>query len=324
MAINKLVSRFNGRRSAGRLMLVTAMVGSPLCLEAQLVEPATTKHGLRVETHGHGRPMVLIPGLGCGGDVWNGTVAALEGNFELHVVTLPGFAGNPPFAADQPFLTTSRDLLLEYIRSARLERPVVVGHSLGAHLAYMLAITAPEEIGPVVAVDGLPFLGALQDPAATAESAAPVAAQIRSMFANITVEQFTMQNLMALRSMIRDSAEIERISQTSALSDPATVGKAMAELMVSDLRAELARIEAPILQLGAFGGLPTPGLRESMGKNYQLQIAAAADARFVEAPTLHFVMLDDQAFFLETVSTFLQQVAVQPATEQAAGQQVAK
>ena len=48
---------------------------------------------LRVEVTGKGKPMVLIPGLTCGGDVWNDAVAHYSRSYQCHVVTLGGFAG---------------------------------------------------------------------------------------------------------------------------------------------------------------------------------------------------------------------------------------
>src|SRR5262245_37138744 len=46
---------------------------------------------LRVEVTGKGRPMVLIPGLTCSGDVWRETVAHFADHYQCHVVTLGGF-----------------------------------------------------------------------------------------------------------------------------------------------------------------------------------------------------------------------------------------
>ena len=269
---------------------------------------AAAEVGLKVEVHGQGRPMILIPGLSCGGDVWDGTVESLRGEFEIHVVTLPGFAGTDALAEGEPFLTTVHSLLVSYIEHQEMKRPILVGHSLGAHLAYLVASQSPQLAGPVIAVDGLPFLGALQNPEATSETMAPVAEQVAAMFREMNREQFAMQNQMALRSMIRDPEMIEWVAVSSGRSDTLTVGRAMAELMVSDLREDLSKIEAPILQLGAFGGLPTEGMRSNMAARYQEQIAKAPDARFVEAPTLHFVMLDDPEFFIGAVRGFLQEV----------------
>lgn len=255
-----------------------------------------------------GPPVLLIPGLSCGGDVWRGTVEALAADYDLHVVTLAGFAGQPPLAGDEPFLRRVRDAIAAYVEDQELERPTLVGHSLGGFLAYWVAGGYPDRVGAVVAVDGLPFLGALQDPAATPESLRAQAEQLRSMFAGMTAEQFRGQNEMALRTMIRDTGEIARIAATGGGSDPATVGRAIAELMTVDLRADLAKVRVPILLFGAFGGLPTEELRQTMADRYREQVAAAPDVRFVEAPTLHFVMLDDPDFFLAQMRGFLAEV----------------
>src|SRR3954452_20806767 len=56
---------------------------------------------------GSGPPMILIPGLANGGNVWDGTVAHFQGRYECHVVTLAGFAGQP--AIGEPFLEKVRD-----------------------------------------------------------------------------------------------------------------------------------------------------------------------------------------------------------------------
>lgn len=63
----------------------------PLQLVAQ-------KSNLDVRVVGKGQPVIMIPGLTCSGEVWDSTIAALDGNYEYHVITLLGFAGNPAMA----------------------------------------------------------------------------------------------------------------------------------------------------------------------------------------------------------------------------------
>ena len=305
-------SLFSFTANLSRLLGLAAWVGLGwtgfVADEVFAQDPAdSSTHQLTVEVFGDGPDMLLIPGLSCGGDVWRGTVEALRGDYRLHVVTLPGFAGTAPWKRQVPFLATSRDELLNYVRAQKLERPAIVGHSLGAHLAYAMAAEDSAAVGPIVAVDGLPFLGALQNSAATPESVRPQAEQMLAAFEGITREGFERQNELSLRTMIRDAEAIASVAATSRLSDPATVGRAMFELMQTDLRSALAAIEQPVLQMGAFGGLPTPEMRQWMGDRYREQIAAAPNARFVEMPTLHFVMLDEPELFVATVVEFLEE-----------------
>ena len=79
--------------------------------------------------HGAGPPVLLIPGLSCDGEVWDETVAVLDGDYQVHVLSLAGFAGRA--AIEAPFLPRVGDDIVAYIRASQLDHPAVVGHSLG-------------------------------------------------------------------------------------------------------------------------------------------------------------------------------------------------
>jgi N-formylmaleamate deformylase len=124
-----------------------------------------------VEVKGHGRPVILIPGLGCPSSVWRDTVAHLSaqrGGYETHTLTLAGFAGAPRI--DEPLASTTVHELARYIRERHLESPVIVGHSLGGVIAYWLAEDEPALVGPTIIVDSDAPAGS--DPAAAAAGAA--------------------------------------------------------------------------------------------------------------------------------------------------------
>src|SRR5947207_3398930 len=87
----------------------------------------------RVKVTGHGRPMILIPGLSSSGETWDTTVARYKDRFECHVLTVAGFAGVPRVQA--PMLERVRDGIAAYARRNKMEHPVIVGHSLGGFLA---------------------------------------------------------------------------------------------------------------------------------------------------------------------------------------------
>lgn len=75
--------------------------------------------------------MLLIPGLTSGGAVWDSTVDALKGDFQCHIFSLAGFAGQAPIVIDSAWLTRVRDAIVAYAKEKKLERPIIVGHSLG-------------------------------------------------------------------------------------------------------------------------------------------------------------------------------------------------
>ena len=142
------------------LWLACASVGST---------PAAPAQPFSVRVTGHGPPMILIPGLSSPGEVWTGVVAHYQDRFECHVLTLAGFAGSS--AIDRPLLPAVHDALARYIREKHLNRPVIVGHSLGGFTALWLASTNPDLVGPLVIVDSVPWLAGLSAPSITSVEA---------------------------------------------------------------------------------------------------------------------------------------------------------
>lgn len=255
---------------------------------------------------GQGRPMILIPGLLSSGDVWAGTVDHFKDRYECHVLTLAGFAGQP--AVPSPFLQTVRDDVLRYIQEKKLDHPVIVGHSLGGFLAFWIAATAPDAVGPLVAVDGVPFLPALMDPSATAETSGPRAEPIRQLYGSLTPEQLAAQSRMALGGMIKDPQNVEMATGWAATSDPATAGVAVYEMMSIDLRQQAAAIKTPVLLLTAADSAPDEASRKQLAAAYEAQVAKVPRARVVLAERArHFIMLDDPAFLFSTLDAFLKE-----------------
>jgi N-formylmaleamate deformylase len=202
-----------------------------------------------VQVIGTGKPMLFIPGLTCGGDVWKTTVDHFKDRYQCHVFTLAGFAGQPAIAT--PMMETVRKDLASYIREQKLAHPVVVGHSLGGFLAFWIAATEPDLVGPIVSVDGGTFFPALIDPNATAESAKASADNMRQMMVGQSREQFAVQNKMFLAAMITDPKNVEAVAPTCGKSDPKAVAQAMYELMTTDLRDPVARIKTPALLIAS-------------------------------------------------------------------------
>ena len=64
----------------------------------------------------------------------------------------------------------------------------------------------------IVSVDGVPFLPALTDPAATVESVQPQAAQMKGLFASLSREQLGMQSRLTSATMISDPARVEIVT----------------------------------------------------------------------------------------------------------------
>jgi len=259
---------------------------------------------IRVDVTGTGRPMILIPGYLSSGEVWKTTVDRFKDRYQIHVVTVAGFAGVP--AVPSPSLQKIRDAIVEYAAAKKLEKPVLVGHSMGGVLALWIAATAPDLPSAVVSVDGVPFLPALMNPAATVESTRPMAQQMKSLYASMTGAQLGAQTRMALGAMISAPGEIERATAWAAASDPATAAALIEDLMTTDLRGEMGRVTTPVLLVPAIKALSgDAAIMKNALAAYERQVAPIRTHVMTPAQTLHFVMLDDPAFLLRTLEGFL-------------------
>src|SRR5262249_8129890 len=80
---------------------------APQTEKAQQEKKAQPSFSIKVP--GHGAPMILIPGMASSGDTWKSTVAHFQNHYTCHVLTLAGFAGEPPIPG--PLLATVREEL---------------------------------------------------------------------------------------------------------------------------------------------------------------------------------------------------------------------
>lgn len=238
-----------------------------------------------VVVKGHGRPAVFIPGLGCPGEVWDSTVAELGDDYEAHVLTLAGFAGND--AIDEPLSAAVRRDLTRYIRSRHLRDPIIFGHSMGGFIAYWIASYHPELVGPVVVVDAGPALsGDLEE-----------AKALRARWKNASDAAFRDGMRAAFLSMTAYPKRMAPVIEAVTRSDRRAIGDAIYEMMTTDLTEHVREITAPVLVIAADGGFQ---------QRIRNQIETIPDHEMVVVPGAHhFVMLDNPEVFGKLVNKFL-------------------
>src|SRR6266550_4707132 len=282
-------------------LVTSAAVGA----QTRQVTNQTNQYPFKVEVTGRGRPMILIPGLSSSGEVWESTVARYKANYKCHVLTLAGFAGEPPITA--PFLEKVRLGIADYIRRKKLHKPVVVGHSLGGFLTLWLASKDPDLVGPIIIVDMLPFLPAAQQPNATTESMKPQAEAMRKGIMAAQTPEQRHQTLVAIfQTMITDPANVALAEKWGIASDQNTVAQAMYELFTIDIRPDLSRIKAPALVIGTWVGLRQYATKEQVEQTFRTQFANLAGYKLVMSDKAkHFVMLDDPEFLFKEMDSFL-------------------
>ena len=87
---------------------------------------------------GKGYPIVLIHGFCETHEIWDGLAKALSQKFEVFVIDLPGFGNSP--ALKTPFsINEVAEEVFQWIVQQKIQKPVVIGHSLGGYVALAMA-----------------------------------------------------------------------------------------------------------------------------------------------------------------------------------------
>lgn len=273
-----------------------------LILIASFLYGAAQSNAFKVEVSGKGEPIILIPGFSCSGDVWKETVAHLNDRYECHVLTIAGFAGVAPI--DAPILKTVRDEIINYVKLKKMVKPVIIGHSMGSFMGLWVSSTAPQLFGKLVCVDGMPFLSALANPDANADSLkkSPMynAEAAVKNFESLPDSGFIDNTAKALFWQVNDTARAREIATWQYRSNRRTLGLALIELATTDLRKDIAAITSPVLVLGS--------IYETKEKSYELigqQFTKLPGAVIHVANSKHFIMYDQPAWFYNEVDQFL-------------------
>ena len=265
--------------------------------------------GVLVERHGSkGRPLILIPGLASGGWVWQETVRAFSGERAVYVLTLPGFDGRPAAGAT-PF-ATAQAAVAKLITQRRLDKPVIVGHSLGATMAIALAEEQPAAIGGVVAIDGLPVFPGTENMAPAQRLA--MADGMKARIAGAKPDAFASQQQAYMRAVgVVDMSKADDLAKLTGRSDPASVAQYMADDLKLDLRPGLKSIQGPLLLIAPWFDLDNTvqgqTITEDNKRDYYRSLMAGTPKLEVVtvAPARHFAMIDQPQAVNDAIRAYL-------------------
>lgn len=233
---------------------------------------------------------IVIPGLGCAPAALAPITDLLVARgYAVHALAIAGFAGQP--AVDTAALGARvRGELARYIADRHLVHPLVVGHSLGGFLAFWLAATDPDAVGPIVIVDAAPNMFSDADP----DNVAAMLAHWRGLPA----AKFPVAVAQFFGGMANERAKMQPIIDAVARSSPRAFVDALAEMARTDLRPQMARVTAPVLAVLAEG--------KEFADRVTRQMAPIKDRTIVAlANTRHFVFLDDPDGFTRALDAFL-------------------
>jgi pimeloyl-ACP methyl ester carboxylesterase len=194
----------------------------------------------------------------------------------------------------------------DYIKSARLNRPALIGHSMGGTIGMMIAARHPQLLSRLMVVDMIPFVGAMfGPPGTTKDSVRPIADRVRDTLAagKGAAREKAISDTIA--TMVKTEGRRAEAVRHSVDSDAGLSARSMHELIVTDLRPELANIKVPVTVL--YVRAPNvPFNDEQLDAFYKASFATVPQAKLKRIPdAYHFIMWDQPEAFANEVKAFL-------------------
>ena len=266
-----------------------------------------------VRVDGPERPVgdiILIPGLSSSPEVWDALTDQLKDRYRIHRIHVQGFAGAPvEDNATGPVAAPVAEDLARYIAEQHLDKPVVIGHSMGGTIGMMLAARHPDSVGKLMVVDMIPFMGAMfATPGVnpTVESITPAVEAMTAQSAAVSDADYRARAAATVAGMIKTESLRAGPLEDAATSDRAASQNAYRELLLTDLRAELPKITAPVEVLYVAFEFPgmTPEMTDAI---YRMSFATLPSAHLKRIDdSAHFIMLDQPVRFAAEVNAFLE------------------
>jgi pimeloyl-ACP methyl ester carboxylesterase len=257
---------------------------------------------LKVERFGYLglRSLIFIPALFCGSWQWNAQINKLFPDYDISVVTLPGFDGRPMVSGDALMKRAARDIH-ELIVTKSLYRPIIIGHSIGGTIAVYFAERYPGDVSNVIAVEG----GYPEAPTQQGRDAA-VAQDIKPFdgIPQSALGEALRRNMLQYTIQSKDDvATVERFASTST---PEAIVDWMRAALSLDLTPGLSSITVPFTEIIPFDKTIDPyvGYKTADAKltTYTQWISAAPHWHvLLVGNARHFVMFDRPHAFAEAL-----------------------
>lgn len=240
--------------------------------------------------------IIFIPGFACAGDVWNDTRLPFEKNYTCYTLTMPGFAGTPAEAS--PSFKGWEEEITNYIIQHKINKPIIIGHSMGGGLALAIAADHPELPSKIIIVDALPCLAAVSNPAFKSNPNNDCS-QIVNYYTGLTDSQFSQAQSHVMPQLMADTVHLKQVIQWSVASDRRTFAGMYCDFLNTDLRDKIANIKCPALVLLESSFVTIKPAVEGQYKSLTTaQLAYAGKGR-------HFIMYDDTDWYNQQLAAFI-------------------
>jgi pimeloyl-ACP methyl ester carboxylesterase len=277
-----------------KYILIIALLFSALCLN---VFAQTKQYPFEVTKTGKGKQAIIfIPGFASSGDVWKETKANFEKDFTCYTLTMAGFAGVKP-QPNASFKNWENEIA-NYIKANKIEKPIIVGHSMGGGLALAIAADYPDLISKIVVVDALPCLAALMDASFQSKENNDCSSMVNQII-GMSDNQFYDMQKKTMPRLLEDASKLDMVVDWSVKSDRKTFAEMYCDFSNTDLRDKIAAIKCPaLILLEAYFVNLKPAI-EGQYKNLK-----TANFQYANKG-LHFIMYDDATWYFNQMNNFI-------------------
>lgn len=279
-------------------MKIQHFFGIFLLIASQTFGQTISEYPFEVKISGNGNSsIILIPGFASSGEVWAETRGIYEKDHTCYTLTMAGFAGADP--EPTPTFENWKMGIADFIKKKDVEKPILIGHSMGGALAMAIAADYPKLIDKIVVVDALPCLAALSNPNFKQQESIDCSSIVNQIM-GLPEEQFYQMQKMTMPQLITNTEMLDIVVNWSVESDRQTFAKMYCDFSNTDLRDKIKGIECPTLVL-----------LESNFKNFKPAIESqydnleSADLQYANKG-LHFIMYDDKEWYFDQLAKFLE------------------
>jgi len=251
----------------------------------------------KVKITGSGKQAIIfIPGFACSGDVWNDTRAAYEKDHTCYTLTMAGFAGVP--AETAPSFKSWETAIATYITQNKINKPIIIGHSMGGGLALAIASDYPDLPSKIIIVDALPCLAAMSNPAFKSNPANDCSPMV-ARFSSLTDGQFEQMQAHNMPQLMDDTTHLKQVIGWSVTSDRKTFAMMYCDFLNTDQRTSIANIKCPALVLlESYFATFKPTIEGQYANLKPAQLVYAGKGK-------HFIMYDDTDWYNQQLAAFI-------------------
>jgi len=262
-----------------------------------------------LEAGGEGVPAVLLHGVGARADRWRANIETLaDAGLHVYAIDLPGHGFAAKGAGFDDYSVSGYARFLDrFLRSVTVEEAVLIGTSLGGHIAATFMCQHPDRVAAVVMVGtlGLVPLGEDACDRLAASLSDTSEAGIRAKLARVIHDPVLVTDEWV-------TAEARINSSPGASESFAALGAYFRERSDQDVVADcLIALESPPGMLLVWGR-EDEIVPRTIGEQAQQLLGGRAVLRTIES-TGHAPYLESPAEFNEIVTSFLQAANVLPA-----------